>query len=216
MPNWVYNTVTVNGTEREVDDFLTIVGRSVVVRHKDWETGEWVEEVLSTPFTYHNIVPVPAEILGDYYTDADGSEPRDNWYEWNNRNWGVKWDASDAEVERVLPGEVLIRFSSPWGPPIQIFEALGRLFPNLRFFFGYEEEQGWGGEMEISADGALVEVSSWDIPDSHEDNVRLGRSCSCDYESDETYWFDDCPRPVDPEVVAAQVAALEDADELSV
>jgi hypothetical protein len=219
MPNWVYNTITVEGSRRDLEDFVAIVGAPVVVRRQSFDgatAGEWVEEVLSVPFTYYNVIPVPTDILDDYHTVADGKEGPNNWYNWNCREWGVKWDASDPSLEWDEDGRdsLTVRFESPWGPPEPVFAALARTFPSLFFSFHYEEEQGWGSRLESTVGGALVEVESWDIPESHAENAHLGRACVCDWADDED-WFDDCPRP-DSEYHDALIAsALEDADELS-
>lgn len=122
------------------------------------------------------------------------------WYDWNVRNWGVKWDAGDVELED-FGSYLTYRFQTPWGIAEPAFEAMVKQHPELDFDFDCEEEQGWGAEF-TSSDGedegeerSLIQTNEWEIPESHADYVKLGRGeCICDWQ-DEDSWFDDCPRP---------------------
>ena len=68
-------------------------------------------------------------------------------------------------------------------------------FPHLNFSLSYEEEQGWGGELASDDEGGIVEVESYDIPDSHAEYVKRDRedSCLCAWYEDSDEFFDDCP-----------------------
>lgn len=133
-----------------------------------------------------------------------------NSYDWNVRNWGTKWDAYDQNFDGVSKDEatgkasVSYSFNTAWGIPEPIFRAICEQHPELSFSFESEEEQGWGATYESSLvddpeDGeptsGLLLTSEWEIPDSHADLVGRGRECRCEYDDEEEYWFDDCPRP---------------------
>lgn len=215
MPNWVENWVTVAGDKETLDAFVSKMSTPISGRQRNYEAGKGVwEEVgpIETAFSYHNILPVPTNILDQYYTDADGTEGPNNWYNWNCRVWGVKWDCAEASVERESDEKVAIQFQSPWSAPVGIFEALVQQYPTLHFEFHYEEEQGWGGVFE-SKDGELVSVREWDIPESHAENAAIDRPCVCEYEEEAEYWFDDCPG----KGAAAEdsISFFEDADEMA-
>jgi len=72
----------------------------------------------------------------------------DNWYDWCNTNWGTKWDACHAAIERVpyvLAGpqskdRVEISFDTAWAAPEQVIHALVRKYPNLNFVHSYSYE----------------------------------------------------------------------------
>ena len=53
----------------------------------------------------------------------------ENWYEWNIRNWGTKWDATPDSVNRDDDVTVDLFFESAWSPPIDLYR--------------YLTEQGW-------------------------------------------------------------------------
>lgn len=72
----------------------------------------------------------------------------DNWYDWCINNWGTKWDACHAAIERVpyvLAGpqskdRVEISFDTAWAAPEPVIHALVRKYPNLNFVHSYSYE----------------------------------------------------------------------------
>lgn len=206
MPNWVYNRVTVYGTPEQLEAFRVKAGKPGQFRDADGD------ESLSV-FSFWNFVRPEPEILDEYWggTSEMGlsfdymKENNNNWYSWNNRNWGTKWDASGPEFIDSDTGEMIeYTFDTAWAPPVPVFRAIVEQHPDLKFFFLYEEEQGWGGEMQ-SVNGELVQVDEWDIPDSHGELMeRKGDCWACneyDYlvekgreEEGQKYLFTDCPK----------------------
>ena len=64
---------------------------------------------------------------------------------------------------------------------------------NLTLHWHFEEEQGWGGTLELD-DDKVITTTQWDIPESHADYDKLHRDCICTWFEDEDDWFSDCPR----------------------
>ena len=56
-----------------------------------------------------------------------------NWYEWNIKHWGVKWDV-DAQIEVYEDEELRFYFQSAWSGPINFVGALAENFPNVCIF----------------------------------------------------------------------------------
>ena len=56
------------------------------------------------------------------------------WHEWNVKNWGVKWDASDLKIKE-LPdfNTVIYSFNTPWDTPESFVKTLSTLYPNATF-----------------------------------------------------------------------------------
>ena len=54
------------------------------------------------------------------------------WYDWHWNNWGVKWNASDPEVDQ-HDGDLIISFDSPWGMPDKVLEQLSKKHPDVEF-----------------------------------------------------------------------------------
>ena len=177
MANHVYNQMTVTGKPEALEGF------KAKARHGDRE------------FSYWNFVTPPQEALdsGEYDSDHtfDGKTGRNNWYSFNNREWGTKWDVYDLET--LITDEEnswTVSWSSAWSHPQPVLEAMVEQHPELEFEFYWEEEQGWGGIIEIEK-GVLTIVKEWDIPDSHADWIDLDQECrGCEIDD---FRYDDCP-----------------------
>jgi hypothetical protein len=114
-----------------------------------------------------------------------------SWYSWNITNWGVKWDVAvsdnnqwpDTTMEDDVNGEnhvVYYNFNTAWAPPIPAIQKLSAQYPSLLFTLSYEEETGWGGEMEVLR-GEIISESEY------------GWQCrECDHVENETPYCDTC------------------------
>ena len=97
----------------------------------------------------HAIVPIPSDPkLYDDQVLEDGSTSQP-WYDWNISNWGTKWNAINSHLERMGEDVAIYNFDTAWSPPMPVIDKLRKLFPTMGFFYRYEEEQGWGGEVTI-------------------------------------------------------------------
>jgi hypothetical protein len=150
MPNWVYNGLTVEGPRSSVLKLKEQVGKPISVPNLDWETNEIKIETNDNPiFSYWNII-APTDL--DTYPMQQSANGND-WYKWNQANWGTKWDASSVNLQDEAPnGEsyaIHYTFESPWGIPDEALINLSSQYPDLLFTLTYEEETGWGGECEF-------------------------------------------------------------------
>ena len=96
-----------------------------------------------------------------------------HWYDWNIRNWGTKWDVAvsgdEKHPETYMEGPtpngdnlvVYYNFNTAWSRPLPALENLSAQYPDLLFTLSYEEETGWGGEMEILR-GQIISESEYD------------------------------------------------------
>ena len=140
MPNWVTNTLTI-----ECDDKDYLLGVRARLRAPIPGRDGDIHIVTDTEFSFWNIV-APTNLESYFGTcDSEGMKDRDNWYNWNNRNWGCKWDARTHFAE-MMGDKLVYEFDTPWAPPIQVIETLAETYPKLEITLRYVEEQGWGGE----------------------------------------------------------------------
>ena len=205
MPNWVSNSVRVTGEKKELKRFAEQAGRSYTRKYQDIE-GKWYEaESNNEHLSFWNFVRPDNSILDEYW----GSERQDlsleerlqhktnHWYDWNVRNWGCKWDASDVYFED-WDGELAYDFETPWSYPEDVLVAMVAQYPTLTFTIRFLEEQGWGGEA-LGENGEFAVVNEWDIPCTHEERIEYIGYCQCEeMGDDELEWmYDDCPRKME-------------------
>jgi hypothetical protein len=227
MPNWVYNNISVSGTKEDLIAFrdkASKVSPNGIAEDGSLKYAESDKQVIS----FWNFIEPTNKSA--YFEAAHGTKPEgyedwtpeekmtydlsfktDGWYDWNVREWGTKWDACDSNfddhTEEKGPN-LYYSFNTAWSIPEPIFLAITEQHPELTFQFYSEEEQGWGAEYESrkNEDGSpkLVMTTEWDIPDSHQDYVDRDRTCNCENDDDQDYWYDDCPRPETDFVVVVE------------
>ena len=222
MPNWVYNTLTVEGNPEEVIRLKNQVSKpftNVVETHGVGDLTYNEKQVTFTNpiFAFHNIYSYKdAGITDEEYaqqpmrSDLDINDPNwwsdveakrlvdKSWYSWNVTNWGCKWDVAvgndekypDTYMEETDNGEnkvVYYNFNTAWSVPVPALKKLSTQYPTLLFTLSYEEETGWGGEMEILR-GEVISESEY------------GWKCrECDHTEEDTPYcetceFDMCPK----------------------
>lgn len=153
MPDWCNNYLTVNGSEEEVNRFFSEVKRT----YKD-DKGKEVTDVLS--FESH----VPPK-------SAD-------WYNENIKNWGTKWDASNASMhsEDVIKhddgsGYIQYSFSTAWGPPCNWLQKVVALFPTLEFDLEYDEGGNDNYGTYNGKEGELTQTKMTKVQHLEENNL---------------------------------------------
>lgn len=191
MPNWVFNHLTITGEDAEVKRLKERVGKpfSMLMDKSKWneEKQEWdrTPEVITYEnpiFSFMNITaPEDKEAYAKQpaRSGIDLSDPKwwektqewsatqHDWYNWNNTNWGTKWDVANhgddgaTEIRVDEPGKIAYGFDTAWAPPVEAMEALARLFPTLTLTLEWEEEQGFGGTIVFKNEDT-TEIESYD------------------------------------------------------
>ena len=202
MPNHVYNTVKLTGNYDDLHILKKLLSMPQPIQLAEGRLD-------FQDINFYSLISPDESIWEEY----NGPEPKgrsleeslkfasNHWYDWNIRNWGTKWNAYDKVVCHNLDDEsvdsyyITYEFNTAWSPPEGIMKALAKKIYELKldisFHWTYEEEQGWGGVVENTSNGDVVEIDSWDIPDSHA--VMLSRKGECYCEEYEPI-FDDCPK----------------------
>jgi hypothetical protein len=207
MPNWVWNTLTIQGPKEQVDFIKDKLNSPYTKSHDNWNPETRQMEVkeykYSNPvFAFHNIYNhiednVPNEV---YLNQPDHTLPiaeqmqfkTNDWYSWNVRNWGTKWDVAVHDDDKWPESELLeyksegddhwvvYKFNTAWSPPAPAMEKLSALVPNCVVTLSFEEETGWGGEYEF-VNGDLTAESGYD-----------NKCRDCDTENTLEYCDNDC------------------------
>lgn len=150
MPNWVYNTLSV---EKEYADKLKEISEKGVCRYYKPMPEEYLESHSTSD---------DKDAHKDYLTKKYGF---DDWYGWCNYNWGTKWGCCVDDVHNAVihgKSQSIYYFDTAWSPFNQdIIEMFAKDIPD--FIWKYVEEQGWGAELTF-VNGECVHYRDWDIP----------------------------------------------------
>jgi hypothetical protein len=140
MPNWVYNTLTIQGPKSEVDMIKDRLNKPFVLAQETYGMGDISSSGFPTKITqveYNNPVFAFNNIHSykdDGITDEEyacqptrsGADIKDpnwfaqeiahaktqkDWYSWNNTNWGTKWDVAVRDGDE-YPNTELIEYKS--------------------------------------------------------------------------------------------------------
>ena len=179
MPNWCYNLLTIDGPADDITSVKSQLNKPFTREHENYnpKTGKMETKTYnySNPvFAFWNII-APTNLQA-YNQQDDFSKPieerlkfiGDNWYDWNVRNWGTKWDVAihnddkypDTELTTETKDTLIYRFNTAWSPPAEAITKLSEQYPECEITLSFEEEQGWGGEI-IFANGQGTEIESY-------------------------------------------------------
>ena len=179
MQNWVYNSLTIDGDADSIAKIKSQLNQTFEVMHDSWDkdTMEYSKKLTkySNPvFAFWNIIkPTNLDAYFGPQPPHDVTKPisfdSDHWYDWNVRNWGTKWDVGVQDDEQYAETELMdesetslsYRFNTAWSTPTPAILHLSAQYPEIEFNLSYEEETGWGGEIEFLA-GASSEIESYD------------------------------------------------------
>jgi len=108
MPNWCYNNLKITAN---TDAHRAALVAIMVAATTDQEIFNVMVPRPDTVFT-GDFGPVEREIHGF-----------NNWYDWNNANWGTKWDTT-VTSSSVDGDTVSLSFDTAWSPPIAMYNTL--------------------------------------------------------------------------------------------
>jgi hypothetical protein len=158
MPNWFYFSLNVSGEKKDVEQFVENVKGS---EKFDTEGRE---------FDFNHFIPQPENI----FRDNIGADTKNelnakgipNWYDWNNANWGTKWNAVcdddfSSSGDR-FPFEHEYNLRTAWAFPSPVIKKMIEMYPNLDFVVvGEEESQEYGVYVDSSTETWQEEEPSY-------------------------------------------------------
>jgi len=109
---------------------------------------------------------------------------KQDWYNWNLRNWGTKWDITEqAWLTTDEPTEITYSFMSAWSCPDKAVMNLAKQYPQLTFtLVSADFSMDWALEMGWENGEVSYEI---ELPLTHELAMRLNGECwQCDPSND--------------------------------
>jgi len=201
MPNWVSNNLTFTGSLEDLSALKKTLAMPAPIQ---FCAGQLEFHI----FNFHSLISPAPELWDEYngpepdYKDIVDrmSHTSNHWYDWNTRNWGTKWEvceeSSHDNFDKELSSYTLTYgFNTAWSPPEGIMHALAVKLAELKLssvqcIWEYQEEQGWGGSMNINEHGVDI-IEQYDVPSSHNECEQRNGECWCVDTGEQI--FDDCP-----------------------
>jgi hypothetical protein len=136
MPNWCYNTLTIQGPKSEVDMIKDRLNKPFVLAQETYGMGDISSSGFPTKiklveynnpvFAFHNIHSYKDDGITDeeyacqpsrgdidmkspdwFVKSVEFAKTQKDWYSWNNSNWGTKWDVAVRDDEEYSNTELL-------------------------------------------------------------------------------------------------------------
>lgn len=157
MPNWVKNRMFINGTDEQVEkvlntilndegnmDFNKIVPMPESLNVEDSSDGTLGYAILTNNASVNEklrFAKMDKETqdkylaIGKIYQENLEKYGHFTWYKWRLENWGTKWNACETFNDGTY-----VEFSTAWSAPLEIYEALAKMFPDVDISFDWADE----------------------------------------------------------------------------
>lgn len=155
MPNYVRNRVSITGSKKSLDLLWTKLMEGVENKNgflhtfkpmpeilrtfhtggaRDWRTGEslgvW-REIEQGTYPDGRIKHVAEKIPDEEMANIVAEHGTASWYDWANKNWGVKWDSTlttnddeDCAVIKRNSRSISVDWTAPWSYPEPIYQLI--------------------------------------------------------------------------------------------
>lgn len=174
MPNWVITRIYITGPEDKIKEFED----RVIDMSEDAEKAFSFQKISPTPAELVNTnypPPQPKKIKVKTQTgedleieeieDCNNTTPEmcrdlesrfghNNWYDWNNWNWGTKWDCSESIYSQE---DKMLEFQTAWACPEEILLKMSEMFPDLNFTGTFADED-FGSNVGYFEDGGTFHL----------------------------------------------------------
>lgn len=165
MPNWATTMIEITGKKKDVSEFL-----ERIKGHNGKEVIDF-EAIIPSPKTKEEYIKMGLKPLSeDDHIQSEPDRPWFNWWEFCNRYWGTKWNASHSEYHGSLDGladdqetQVYILFDTAWSPPGPILDKIcNEMSSKLDLTIKMAEEQGIYGDIICTHHGKITRNDSYE------------------------------------------------------
>jgi hypothetical protein len=124
MPNWIECKLIINSKDKiALEDFIKKCETELKLKDHNDKIHK-----TKTVLSLNCLVPIP-------------KRQEKNWYEWNIKNWGTKWEIDPDGLQRhKINGRTYkYYFDTAWSPPDEWLKKVGELYPTIKFKLKYKE-----------------------------------------------------------------------------
>tara|TARA_R110002167_G_scaffold205426_1_gene409452 strand:- start:54 stop:545 length:492 start_codon:yes stop_codon:yes gene_type:complete len=147
MPNWTDNTVSFKSrinSKKQLDKLKKRLKGCVPLINLP--SGE--KTIKWNDFDFNRIHKMPKDLEGTTSPTQKGDEKKaeqrlkkygaKDWYAWNNKNWGTKWNSVDTEITVDDRLGLTYKFKTAWDCPREIVEKLEHILDEELPFISIE------------------------------------------------------------------------------
>ena len=170
MPNWVITRIYITGPEDKIKEFedkvIRLGGEEEVFSFN--RINKRPEELGNTQCPPPKSKKIKVKTLAgeeleieeiadcnnatrEMCKDLESRFGHNNWYDWNNWNWGTKWDCSESIYSQE---DKMLEFQTAWACPQEILLRMSEMFPDLQFNGSYADEDFGSNAGYITNGGA--------------------------------------------------------------
>lgn len=126
MPNHVTNVIRLQGDAEQIKKLRQ------AVMNDQFGPGS---------IDFEKIIPMPDDIYrGDLGVTERARYGQKNWYDWNSKNWGTKWNAYGFNELQGSREVDTIRFMTAWRAPHNVINKLAQMYPDLQIDHSWADE----------------------------------------------------------------------------
>jgi hypothetical protein len=110
----------------DLDTYYDRAKVSERIAHRNGEVKQDSSQLTADLESLNNLL-ANGNLMADYQNKID---TLNDWYYWNVREWGTKWEVDDCYVIRE-PNKLIYIFSTAWSPPISALNKLAEQYLSL-------------------------------------------------------------------------------------
>ena len=194
MPNHITNILDVTGTKALVKEFKNKVYSVCTEKENEGPVFNF-NATVPCPASMHITCPARTDKEKEIYAANKAEYGAGDWYEWDCKYWGTKWNAYSACEPEALPDDgwgksgIRFRFDTAWSPPAQWIASTAKQFPGLEFRDRWIDEGGGAGDLQVQTRAGEVEVTEDSLSD-HDWKIEFDEDYRAEYEAITTGEYD--------------------------
>ena len=172
MPNWVITRIYITGPEDKIKEFednaIRLEEEKVFSFDRINKRPEELDNTQCPPPKPKKIkvkTQTGEELEIEEIADCNNATPEmckdlesrfghNNWYDWNNWNWGTKWDCSESIYSQE---DKMLEFQTAWSCPQEILLRMSEMFPDIQFN-GSDADEDFGYNVGYITNGGAYSL----------------------------------------------------------